>query len=373
MNVESRLRHALQEEATTVQPDMAEARNAVRVLARRRTARRRAAMVIAATAAAVAAVALVALARGALHRAEPVPAPEPEIPKVTLGIISERSAADLGIEQALSLAVGADGHVYVTDSSEHVTELTADLRLVRSWGGSGTGPGRFRLIQGSIAVGPQGHVYVSDAGNFRVQEFTSAGRFVGQVGSFGTGPGQFTWPFDLAVDADGNLYVADDRAETLTKLTPSGRQVWRHGELGVETDPRLRGHEHLAGFDPAGHLLTVNDDVGVVLLWNASGEVIGGFGTQIPSASHTTDTVRGDELFPRGACDATADPSGRIYITSCENAHDPHWTGIFSADGTPVGSWSDSPLIHSPRWGSDGRGYTVTTSGGVAEVEATTH
>ena len=328
-------------------------------------------MAVAATAAAVTAAAVVGATIGALHRVEPAPHPAP--PKVTLTIVNQRSAADLGIRRALKLAVGAHGPVYVTDTSQHVTELTPDLRPVRSWGGDGTAPGKFRLIQGSIAVGPQGNVYVSDTGNFRVQEFTRTGRYVGQVGSFGTGPGQFTWPFDLAVDPGGNLYVADDRAETLTKLTAAGRQVWRHGGLGVETDPRLRGHQHLAGFDPSGHLLTVNDDSGVVLLWNASGEVIGGFGTLIPSAQHTTHDVRGGGIFPRGACDATADHSGRIYITSCEDPPDPHWYGIFLPDGTLVGSRSDSPLVHSPRWGPAGRGYTVTSGGGVAEVKATTH
>src|SRR4029077_15346247 len=149
-----------------------------------------------------------------------------------------------------------------------------------------------------------------------------------------------------------------------------GRQVWRHGGLGVETDPRLLGHEHLAGFDPSGRLLTVNDDAGLVLLWNASGEVIGGFGTPLPSAQHTTDAVRGSGLFPHGDCDATADPAGRIYITSCDDAH---WYGIFLADGTLVGSRSNSPLVESPRWSPDGRGYTVTSDGGGAEVEATAH
>ena len=371
MDDESRLRRFLQQEAASVEPDVPEALSNVYGLARRGTGKRRAAVAVAAAAAAVATVALVVGAVGALHRVEPAPAPA--LPKVTLSIVNERSAEELGIGRALSVAVGARGHVYVTDTSQHVTELTPDLLPVRSWGGDGTAPGKFRLIQGSIAVGPQGHVYVSDAGNFRVQEFTRTGRFVRQVGSFGTGPGQFTWPFDLAVDADGNLYVADDRAETLTKVTPSGRQVWRHGGLGVENDPRLLGHQHLAGFDPSGHLLTVNDDAGLVLLWNASGEVIGGFGTRLPSVQHTPDSVRGGGIFPRGACDATSDRSGRIYVTSCDEVQDPHWNGVFLADGTPIGSRSDSPLVDSPRWGTSGRGYTVTTAGGVAEVEATAH
>lgn len=370
MNDESRMRRVLQQEAGSVVPDVPEALQRVHGLAHRRTARRRGAVAIAAAAAAVTAVAGLGGALATLHRAAPTPATS-DLSKVTLSIVKERSDADLGIGRALSVAVGAHGHVYVTDSSQHVTELSADLRRLRSWGGHGAATGRFRLIQGSIAVGPRGQVYVSDAGNFRVQEFTSTGKFVGQMGSFGTGPGQFTWPFDLAVDPGGNVYVADDRAQTLTKLTPSGRQVWRRGGLGLETDPRLRGHQHLSGFDPSGRLLTVNDDAGVVLLWNPAGEVIGGFGTQIPSAKHTADTLRGSALFPRGACDATVDAAGRIYVTSCEDVQDPHWYGIFLPNGTLVGSRSDSTLVESPRWGQDGRGYAVTSEGGVAEVKST--
>ena len=84
-------------------------------------------------------------------------------------------------------------------------------------------------MQGSLTVGPDGSVYVADTGNFRVQVFTPAGGFVRSIGEFGNGPGQFTWPFDLAVDADGNVYVADDKEQTLAKLSPSGRQLWRRG------------------------------------------------------------------------------------------------------------------------------------------------
>jgi hypothetical protein len=373
MDVESRIRGVLQRQGDAVQPDVPAALDVIRREARLRTARQRAYVAAGALAlaAGVAVVVRVVGVDAITGRADPAPAHDPEIPEVTLSIVQQRSAAELGLDQALNVAVGAHGRVYVTDTSQHVTELTPDLRPVRSWGGNGTAPGKFRLIQGSLAVGPGGHVYVSDTGNFRIQEFTPAGRFIGQVGSFGSGPGQFTWPFDLAVDPAGNLYVADDKAETLTKLTPSGDQVWRHGGLDVETDPRLLGHQHLAGFDPSGHLLTVNDDAGSVLLWDASGDVIGSFGSEAPSPLGAPDVSTGRGLFPQGACDATSDSQGLVYVTGCDEATDANWSGVFLEDGTPVGSWVDSPLSNSPRWGADGRGYAVTTSGGVAEVQTT--
>lgn len=373
MDVDSRLRRVLEREGASLQPDVPAALREVHGRARRSTTKRRVLAVVAATAAVVAAIGILAGARGVLHRADAPPSQHPDAPSVSLSVVRQRSAADLGIGRALGVAVGANGHLYVTDTSQHVTELTPDLRLVRSWGGGGTAPGRFRLIQGSVATGPHGRVYVSDTGNFRVQTFSRSGRYLGQVGTFGTGPGQFTWPFDLAIDATGSMYVADDKAETLTKLTPAGRQVWRRGEKGVEKDLRLLGHEHLAGFDPSGRLVTVNDDRGVVLFLDASGNVDASFGATKAGPLGDREVNTADGLFPQGACDATADAQGFIYVTSCGEATDAHWTGVFLQDGTRVGSWADSPLVDSPRWGPGGRGYVVTSSGGVAEVRATAH
>ena len=42
-------------------------------------------------------------------------------------------------------AAAPDGHVYVTDRGQHVTELGADGSVITRWGGVGTAPGKFRL------------------------------------------------------------------------------------------------------------------------------------------------------------------------------------------------------------------------------------
>jgi DNA-binding beta-propeller fold protein YncE len=52
-------------------------------------------------------------------------------------------------------------------------------------------------------------VYVTDNFNNRVQKFTSTGGFVTAWGGSGSGPGQFDGPEGVAVDASGNVFVAD--------------------------------------------------------------------------------------------------------------------------------------------------------------------
>ena len=353
MDVESRLERALERGGRSVRPDVAAALHDVRRRARRRTATRRAGVVAAVVGVALVAGVLAKLgAPGSEGRQSPVAPPGETGTSVSLTVVRQVSAESLGLRKLLSVAVGPDGRVYVTDSSQRVAELSPDLGVVRSWGGSGQATGRFRFVQGSLTVGPDGSVYVADTGNFRVQVFTPAGRFVRSIGEFGNGPGQFTWPFDLAVDADGNVYVADDKEQTLAKLSPSGRQLWRRGGL-TETDERLQGHQHLAMVDADGRLLTVNDDRGLVMLLGPDGSV--------------AQTMSPDSLGPGGVCDATLDPAGRYFLASCFT---PTGLKVFTADGTQVGEWEGPGLVQSPRWSADGRGYAVTAEGGLVEVRA---
>ena len=43
----------------------------------------------------------------------------------------------------------------------------------------------------------------------RISKFTHDGKFIKSFGSFGTAHGEFKTPHDLAMDAQGRLYVAD--------------------------------------------------------------------------------------------------------------------------------------------------------------------
>ena len=118
-------------------------------------------------------------------------------------------------------------------------------------------------------------MYVSDSGNARLQVFTRQGRFVRQFGSFGNGKGQFLHPYDVAADNAGNVYVADDQGENVSKVSPGGKVIWQIG--GASGDPDLIGHHHFSAFDTHGRLVMVNDDVQKVLYVDAAGHKVDAF------------------------------------------------------------------------------------------------
>src|SRR2546426_229589 len=74
--------------------------------------------------------------------------------------------------------------------------------FVLKWGSWGFGPGQFEYPYG-LAADAQGNVYVADKGNDRIQKFRGDGTFIRQWGGGGSDPGQFDGPTGIAISADG--------------------------------------------------------------------------------------------------------------------------------------------------------------------------
>ena len=94
----------------------------------------------------------------------------------------------------------------------------------------GTGAdARFKRPQG-VAVDGDGNVYVADSENYTIRKITPAGvvtTLAGTAGSQGSADGtgadaRFYHPVGVAVDGDGNLYVTEDYNHTIRKITPAG-------------------------------------------------------------------------------------------------------------------------------------------------------
>jgi DNA-binding beta-propeller fold protein YncE len=89
----------------------------------------------------------------------------------------------------------------------------------------GTGPGQIESPEG-IAVDASGNIWIADTGNNRVEEFTSAGAFANQmIGSYGCCYGapnnEFNAPQGLAFDPNGQLYVADTNNNRIQVYQPA--------------------------------------------------------------------------------------------------------------------------------------------------------
>lgn len=84
--------------------------------------------------------------------------------------------------QVTDMAWDATGNTYISDGyiNSRVAKVDKDGNWVKSWGEPGSGPGQFNTPH-SIAVDAQGNVYVADRGNGRIQVFDGEGKFLRQI------------------------------------------------------------------------------------------------------------------------------------------------------------------------------------------------
>jgi DNA-binding beta-propeller fold protein YncE len=64
-------------------------------------------------------------------------------------------------------------------------------------------------------------VYVTDTGNHRVEKFDKEGNFITQWGGFGNGKGQFNFPYGVAVDVKGSVFVVDSGNTRVEQFMPA--------------------------------------------------------------------------------------------------------------------------------------------------------
>lgn len=145
-------------------------------------------------------------------------------------------------EQAYGVTVDASGNVYIADTLNHrVRKVIKATGIITTIAGNGTpgfsgdnGPAISAQLNAplSVAVDAQGNVYVSDQNNDRVRRISSSGTITTYAGS---GQGNFdgdtpkdakvaklSHPFGLSVDASGTLFIADTGNHRIRKVSTGG-------------------------------------------------------------------------------------------------------------------------------------------------------
>lgn len=243
------------------------------------------------------------------------------------------------------VAMDSSGNLYVADYQGNKIRKIATDGTVTTLAGSGTegwsdGVGtnaEFGLPMG-VAVDASGNVYVAEYGHNKVRKITADGTVTTLAGSGNAGSvdgvgtaASFAGPGGIAVDSEGNVYVSEYVGQRIRKITADG------------TVTTLAGNGATGSTDGAGAAATFSYPMGMALSSDGSLYVADSVSNKIRKVTldGTVTTLAGSGGLGSsdgGALTATfhnprgvaTDSSGNVYVTDADG----NLVRKISSDGT---------------------------------------
>jgi sugar lactone lactonase YvrE len=147
------------------------------------------------------------------------------------------------------LAIARNGDVFVVQGHSpgrgdpRVLKFDKNGTFIKSWGGEGTEPGQFNVAHG-IAIDAKGQLWVADRENQRIQIFDQDGAFIRQIKYAGL-------PCSLQIGLE-NIYMVNGFAGQLLKLDLNGGVLAAVGKPGKGLGEF--GEAHFIAVSPKGDI-----------------------------------------------------------------------------------------------------------------------
>jgi sugar lactone lactonase YvrE len=249
-------------------------------------------------------------------------------------------ATSAALAYPMGVAVDAAGDLYIADASNNRVRQVSPSGTISTVAGNGAykfagdgGPATSASLYfpSAVAVDTAGSLLIADHANNRIRKVSPPGTITtvagnGAVGFSGDGgpatSASLSYPAGMAVDASGNLYIADAGNNRIRRVSPDGiistvagnGVAGFSGDGGPATGASLNSPMGVA-VDSAGSLYLADYMNNRVRKVSPSGIIstVAGDGKQAPSGCSATSTSL---CYPMGVA---VDTAGNLYIADTGN------------------------------------------------------
>ncbi|OYU83808.1 MAG: hypothetical protein CFE24_09600 [Flavobacterium sp. BFFFF2] len=226
------------------------------------------------------------------------------------------------------ITVDASGNVYVAETPNHVIRKISSAGVVSIFAGSGTpgsanGQGTAASFYNphGLAVDAAGNVYVADSSNAKIRKITPEGLvsdFAGS-GTAGTADGigtaaSFGGVIAVAVDASGNVYVSDSSNHLVRKITSGGVVTTLANLVADASDPSTSNTAGIA-VDASGNVYVAEFNSNIIRKITPGGVVT----TLAGSATQGSANGTGIAASFSGPLGLAVDSFGNVYAADLGN------------------------------------------------------
>lgn len=241
-----------------------------------------------------------------------------------------------GLSGPRNLVVAPNGTAYVLDTgNSRVLKIDSSGKILASWG-SRTLEGQTPPAAGTlnepwgIALDPQGNVFVADTWNHRIQKFDGEGKFLLEWGTGGLsadGPDRFWGPRGVAISPNGKVYITDTGNRRVSVFDLQGKPLF---QFNLQGDAQLD--------EPVGITIGGDGQVYVADTWNKRVAVFradGQFVRSWPVAGWNSASIDNKPFL-------AVDSQNRVYLADPEG----YRILVYANDGTPLamfGQFGEEP------------------------------